>query len=625
MFNQKFNEMTIIFILSALFLSQYSCQKWNPKSIPDGVSVIKAGDVVTQGAIWKVLVTLDVPTINQTLLKQLHRTKTQIDDTYLDLGESNPLEQSWTEILNALKMDPRKYTKTQRPKRGLFNFIGSLSSTLFGTVSQAQLDKVKAQISSLANSSQQVLHQTDYLLTMVNHTAQHVNENRNHILALQTFTDTLATYLNGLSANFRQSKSAMVKIGLKQQIINAYIGIEFLYHKWLRQVDHYHQQRAALELGFLTEEVLAPDSLSWIIRQGGKLGFDSLPLEWYYSHIKIEPLWQDAERLVFQAMLPFVDGTKYLRYKINTWVMPGSIPNSTIKLISPTDVAENTRTGNMFFPEQCKGYNPAVCIPQGIFHNSRLHCPHGIISGHEEMREACYVQILKRSMPETGIHMVATNVYVLETPGEEIAIHCSGQPGESFQLAHGVYQLQIRPSCTVSSSDWHLVGLVTHESTFYEHVETLDILPFNLTNLTEHPMVLNHLAAHEWSHFSSPLNVPIKHLKQPFNLPVGWGSHVGHVSWSGLVLGLLLAAIVVLILCWKGRERIRQCCRLGEVRKAEESAVSADSKPLPLPFQWRLPSMRFQPIYPNIGPAVGTLTSAATEQSPATAPPSNAN
>ena len=128
--------------------------------------------------------------------------------------------------------------------------------------------------------------------------------------------------------------------------------IEATHNVWLRQQDRYHRQRTALELSYLTEDILPVQNLRRIIANAKRYNLYAPPTEWYYSHVRIEPLWQNDKILVFRANLPLTDRITYLRYRLRSWAIPGNSSEFKTQLQVPEDVAFHTGTGGIFEPVQ---------------------------------------------------------------------------------------------------------------------------------------------------------------------------------------------------------------------------------------------------------------------------------
>ena len=77
---------------------------------------------------------------------------------------------------------------------------------------------------------------------------------------------------------------------------------------YTRQLDAYHTQRRSLENQQLTEDVLPTTELVQILHDAGKLKYYAPHPTWYFTNVKITPLWKDDQALIYHAILPFHDG-----------------------------------------------------------------------------------------------------------------------------------------------------------------------------------------------------------------------------------------------------------------------------------------------------------------------------
>ncbi len=591
-----------------------------PKLLPDGIFVMSAGDVVTSSASWTVLVTIDAPKINPSFINRLKRSDIKIKEIFRNYNLTNPLDREWTEMMNALSLGKTEHKISQlRSKRGLINFVGSIAHTLFGLVTETELNELTSVVSNLENSTSTVVHTVNDMITAINHTADHVNENGAHIFALQQATNTLYTVIDDIGNRLKQHDSMIATMQVEAKISQTFQKLHFLYESWMRAIDKYQRQRENLESGQLTEDILKPNDLDKILRQGRELGFDTLPDEWYYSHLSIEPIWEKGERLVFRATIPFIDTVRYLRYVIQTYPIKGMLPNTTIQVLAVPDVAMNTRSGEIFYPEDCLGFNPMVCKPSALYSDDRLDCPRGIINGHTDLRESCEIRVVSVHNPRTNIHRLFDIIHIVVSSGEFYLVHCSNQPEQRLELTPGAYRLTVKKHCTVSGNGWLINGMLTRKSQVQYNILPLDIVPFNLPNLTLTPVVALHAnPAPEWGTFSPPLSIKIKHLNDiPFN-KFTWGSHSAHVAWIALIIGMVLFSIILIVCLYKYKGRIRRkLCGKSVHREGHIGKTSSESVQPSAPFQLRAPSFRLPCIYPNVAPCLKSTNESSTNTDPA--------
>ena len=88
---------------------------------------------------------------------------------------------------------------------------------------------------------------------------------------------------------------------------------------WLRQVMTFNRQKAAMELGFLTEDLVSRQDLMHIVKSGLQAGFYAPAINWFYSNIRVSPIAWTGHQLIFRVKLPLTDKVQYKRYSVWSW------------------------------------------------------------------------------------------------------------------------------------------------------------------------------------------------------------------------------------------------------------------------------------------------------------------
>ena len=109
----------------------------------------------------------------------------------------------------------------------------------------------------------------------------------------------------------------------------------------------FHRQRASLELGFLTEELISRQELLRILTAGRRAGLSSPTVNWYYENIRVSPTSRTEHQLIVRVRLPLTDSVSYKTYYIWSWPIPGNSSNN-VQVKVAADVATHTLTGGMF-------------------------------------------------------------------------------------------------------------------------------------------------------------------------------------------------------------------------------------------------------------------------------------
>ena len=87
---------------------------------------------------------------------------------------------------------------------------------------------------------------------------------------------------------------SLVALEESTQIDRILSALESVHNLWLRESDRYQRQRASLELGQLTEEILPPNELLQILETSQGVGLFSPGLAWYYQNVSLVSVWEET-------------------------------------------------------------------------------------------------------------------------------------------------------------------------------------------------------------------------------------------------------------------------------------------------------------------------------------------
>ena len=235
---------------------------------------------------------------------------------------------------------PSEMLPNTRIKRGVFNFVGEIRATLFGTATENQVAQLKHHITKAQKTK--IVHATNELILVVNQTRAEVSLNRQHLVAVEQFAKELYAELVAYRRVLDGFVGSLIALEESTQIDRILSALESVHNLWLRESDRYQRQRASLELRQLTEEILPPNELMLILDNSQGVGLSSPGLAWYYQHISLVPVWEETRRLVFTAQLPLMDKIRYARYHIRSWSVPVNGSGHTLQVQTPEDVAVDT-------------------------------------------------------------------------------------------------------------------------------------------------------------------------------------------------------------------------------------------------------------------------------------------
>ena len=528
------------------------------RSITDGILVTGGKQTLGHIAVWTVLVTLDVPREQIGLLDKLNAFQKVL---YAHKRVSNLTKSIWAQRIHDIKSTMKATPSHQRTRRGLVNVVGLLYDRLFGTATEAQISETRSQIENIAKQNKRVVNVVKELITLVNHSHDHSKIINEHIQSLETYVSTVAFEIQK-SDNITDKLRNRVKIlRATLRTDRALALIETTHNLWLRQLDTYNRQRAALELGYLTEAILTVEDLTRIIQDARQHNLHTPNLNWYYSYIRIEPLWRDDRVLVFRANLPLTDRHIYLRYRIQSWPIPGNTTEFRTQLQVLNDIAFHTETGGIFKPTGCPGNNPAICRTGPIFDRTMMKCSRGILTGEPQLRRQCYVTITKVRDRINTVQEISPGVAIISTYGETISLLCTGRAEERVPLIGGLYLLTIPSNCRINGAGWNLAGLIHRSIQFATKLPVIKILPFNLSTAVSHDSVIQHLKSPHWMLLDKVENIRLSSLSVNPDDTSGiiWNTSSSSKLWTSLGYILLIAVVaaVVVLALQKQKEKKR--------------------------------------------------------------------
>ena len=117
----------------------------------------------------------------------------------------------------------------------------------------------------VAKQNKRVVNVVKDLVTIINQTHEQSKEVRQHIQSLESYVSKYAIEIRKLQEKTEKLRNRydILETCIKTDLALALI--EATHNAWLRQQDRYHRQRTALELSYLTEDILPVQNLKRII------------------------------------------------------------------------------------------------------------------------------------------------------------------------------------------------------------------------------------------------------------------------------------------------------------------------------------------------------------------------
>jgi hypothetical protein len=158
--------------------------------------------------------------------------------------------------------------RSPRFKHGLFDFFGGIGHTLFGLATDQGLKDVKRVVKETRREQHTIVHRVNDLVTVLNHTWDKIDEQTNQINLIKHYLFQARLAYMVLTNATHKALYALEVLSVMRHLDGAVTTFENLADDYLRVLDKYNRQKASLELGRLTEELLPPALLQDILKKG---------------------------------------------------------------------------------------------------------------------------------------------------------------------------------------------------------------------------------------------------------------------------------------------------------------------------------------------------------------------
>ena len=558
----------------------------------DGLLITGRTRLKIQEAEWTVLVTLDRPQLKTPIKEYFDKIMAEIQNPKYINKIPHREKKIWTKRLQA-KMeliaavnDRAQPGKSNRVTRGLANFVGNIAHGLFGLATDQGLDEIKGVVEMTRREQKVIVHRVNDLVTVLNHTYDKIDDQSRKINAI-------ALHLGEVNVQYSSIKNTTDILRLNLRILyimrhldRAVTAFEELVNNHLRAVDKFNRQKASLELGRLTEELLPPDQLRDILNKASTpTSLPVEPIQWYYEHSVVRPIWlHPVALLIYRVKLPLVREIDYWRYNIHSWPQPYNRSGLAIQLfVEHKDVGLNPQTGEIFHPKTCTGWKPMVCRTGPTYKPGAWSCARAILQGNKELRHTCQVDI-SHTTNLTRADEIALGEYILITWGETIYTRCVSTPAKAKHVPQGTYLITVRDKCSISGKEWTLPGLVKRVGRVsVKALRVTDIPPLDIQNVIPEGDALKELKKVKFEMLKPVSRVHLSPLVEP-DLEIDWKHHGSYLSYGLLITLVLLACIigVILVVVYKRWPELRT--RINKIRDEKKTEHKRDNITLPFSF-----------------------------------------
>ena len=214
---KEFGTMCWLIVLTLLVSVMDYSQSLKPgisvKPLQQGLWIQQQGGLYYQTTQWIVLMSVSSPTPTKKLLDFANILETQIktvSSRFPQLSDSLTSQLTWCRCV-LQRLEPA------RSKRAPLHvgFIGRLSHTLFGTVTEAELAQYRNLLMDNRLSLNRMIHRTNLLMSAVKSNREHINWNSYHLMKIQKYLQTLQS---SISSSFKIMSDTVHHLSVKLKL-----------------------------------------------------------------------------------------------------------------------------------------------------------------------------------------------------------------------------------------------------------------------------------------------------------------------------------------------------------------------------------------------------------------------
>jgi hypothetical protein len=470
-----------------------------------------------------------------------------------------------------------RISKTDRNRRGLFDFVGDIASSLFGIPSASDVRTLKEANERLADAVEGVVQHERQITAKVNilgRKQQEIAEKVNQLISHQ------AEQYDILASRIRES-DYVIRTILQVTRINTLLDVvEANLREYEGTLAMVQAMRVSCESRIITEQLIPPIMVEHILASGqNQREIDPVN---YYAYIQVRKITEIDGKVYCMLRAPLFASDKERQISIVT--VPTCIAGKCLKLYQPEPFIINYATEELYYPSECSGPKPRACRPGVKYDKRELPCLHGLINGDPTQQAKCPLTVYKDMPPPQPIATVALNRYIVSTGETIYHYRCPQLSPRTGSLLEGSYVIDIEPNCVLDAMSWMLQGLPTKEIQYSNPIQPAR--PINLTWLEIAKLpIANHTALLPVG--VSQLTLPnYTALEMPPPSSVRYDidqiqSNLGKTHWLiwlllgiSLAIGLLVAVFYVKMKFFSKRARVTSnAVKDNKINKQTEEAI----------------------------------------------------
>ena len=505
--------------------------------------------------------------------KSLHIEADLLTDTYMSVFDS-------FEEYQTLSVDQN------RSQRSILPIIGQLMSSLFGTLSESDLEDINRNVRTLAKNQKQIIHDLDVSLSVLNLTRSQVAENRRSIMDLIEVIQKLDVKILKMQEMFSQR---FVRL---EQFVHTYLQFQMIFDeiKQTTQDAIFYLDSLKSELNMLSMQHLSTNTISprnlkeLLIEIEMKLPNNfELPRNprkdiWFFYKTLNCITYLESNEIRITLKIPLMNTKE--RYEIyKTYNLPVPLSKKNARLLLKYDLetemlmVSKDRAKFSLLSENtyhlCNSYHYQFCNPETAFYQSNVNqfCIRALFmqNAHDINKFCKQMVVLNQKLPFTRYLSFGLWVIVTEVP-LTFTVNCRTNtlPTDDILIEPPFGIVKLNNTCKASNRYLQLPEYFGMRSQF-ERSDPLQIL-LRMRNLSQFSLLNNskvdliRLEKLELpSHLSGLKQIPLQslfHETRAFE-SVDFDYSRNNFNWTIVTVILIASVCFISLIVWLQRYKVK--------------------------------------------------------------------
>ena len=283
--------------------------------LPNGILVTgqTPADVIQQH--WTIVITLEPPEMPSNFIRSVNLVRQALIRSAKIGKIETRVVNSWFVRLNRFGSWLKRCGRliNVRHRRGLFDFGGSILHSVLGVATDDSIEKLRKLIQQTRKNQNGFQHKVNEMTTTLNHAYDDIRVNQDKLIKTVKRVNDMSVFVNRLTGMVGENRKRWNRLELIVRFGVVISELETIVQQYLIARRKYDRQRYSIDLGKLTEELFPIQRFMEIKNEVGEDHKLIEPLQWYYSYVKVRPIWIDNV-LRYTAAIPLISTTPYIEY-----------------------------------------------------------------------------------------------------------------------------------------------------------------------------------------------------------------------------------------------------------------------------------------------------------------------